>query len=87
MGNVKLLKDQKIIFKSNTLDFVPDTIRYEVHYWNKKRQQGFYIGTLDACYTLDDAQKHIDRLKLDKNITNIKLWKITESVEITKVNN
>lgn len=40
MGNVKLLKDQKIIFESNTLDFVPDTIRYEVHYWNKKKTTG-----------------------------------------------
>lgn len=66
---------------------VPDTTRYEVHYWDEQRQQGFYIGELDACYSLKDAQKHINRLKLDKNVTIIELWKITESVEITKINN
>ena len=71
--------------KGTVSEFIPDTIRYEVHYQDKQRGLRFYIGELDGCYSLKDAEKHINRLKLDKNITNIELWRITESVEKIKI--
>lgn len=55
-------------------------IRYEVHYFDKKHDRGFYIGAADACYSLEDAKICIDGLKLDENVSKIELWEITELI-------
>ena len=78
-------ENNNTVLESEIIEILPDIIRYEVHYWDKERKVAFYIGKLDACYSLEDAQNHIDRLKLDKNVANIELWEITESIKTTKI--
>lgn len=84
--NCEKRENNNTVLESGAInEHIPDIIRYEVHYWDKERKIAFYIGELDACYSLEDAQKHIDRLKLDKNVANIELWEITESIKTTKI--
>lgn len=72
--------DNRIIYEESK-ECVPDTMRYEVHYYDKSKDIWFYIGILDACYSFEDAEKHIKTLQEDSNVGDIELWEITESTD------